>query len=208
MPNGQMNPSTYQQVRENMERLLRLIGDEDPSMSYTDVVNNIEIIKNELDDIKEMLNPDPSTGGASDITTDADGNIRVYGIQIITQNAELNNPPTAYTRDVTFELKSTAAVGLSTIDGFSNRYCIVITYKHNLPSGESVDTFKYVPQQVAFGDNFKTVSRNAQTNNSEWGTWHAITEEYVVKFPVFVDQESEPSDQKAGDYWFKDIENE
>ena len=200
-----MKQSTYQQVRENMEKLAAFIGDGDIA-SIQEIINRISALEDNMD---KILNPDAGGSGTSgsDIVPDAEGNLMVMGVRILTEFSDMDTMPNTYLRDVTFELKKTSVIGLSGVEGFTNEYVLVITYKHNLALDESVDLYNYKPQQLAYGDSMTMYGRIAQEGNAAWNNW----------FPVssaggggggnnFIVSDSEPQDQEEGDYWCEPIE--
>ena len=197
---AEMKQSTYQQVRENMEKLAAFIGDGDIT-SIQEIINRITALEGDMD---KILNPDTGGSGTSgsDIIPDAEGNLMVMGVRILTEFSDVDTAPNTYLRDVTFELKKTSVIGLSGVEGFTNEYVLVITYKHNLVSNESVDLYNYKPQQLAYGDSMTIYGRIAQEGNAAWNDW----------FPVssaggggggnnFIVSDNEPEDQEEGDYW-------
>ena len=197
---AEMKQSTYQQVRENMEKLAAFIGDGDIA-SIQEIINRIAALE---DDMDKILNPDAGGSGTSgsDIVPDAEGNLMVMGVRILTEFSDMDTMPNTYLRDVTFELKKTSVIGLSGVEGFTNEYVLVITYKHNLALNESVDLYNYKPQQLAYGDSMTMYGRIAQEGNTAWNNW----------FPIssaggggggnnFIVSDNEPEDQEEGDYW-------
>ena len=142
-----------------------------------------------------------------DIVPDEDGNLMVMGVRILTEFSDTDTTPNTYLRDVTFELKKTSVIGLSGVEGFTNEYVLVITYKHNLALNESVDLYNYKPQQLAYGDSMTMYGRIAQEGNAAWNNW----------FPIssvggggggnnFIVSDSEPQDQEEGDYWAEPLD--
>ena len=202
---AEMKQSTYQQVRENMEKLAAFIGDGDIT-SIQEIINRITALE---DDMDKILNPDTGGSGTSgsDIVPDAEGNLMVMGVRILTEFSDMDTMPNTYLRDVTFELKKTSVIGLSDVEGFTNEYVLVITYKHNLALNESVDLYNYKPQQLAYGDSMTMYGRIAQEGNAAWNNW----------FPIssaggggggnnFIVSDSEPQDQEEGDYWAEPLD--
>lgn len=200
---GTMNPSTYQQVRENMERLAEFLGGSGGEIpSLEEIINRLETIEETVNNIVE--NP---TGGG-DVTVEEDGAIRVYGMTIVTQFSDTDIAPVAYTRDVTFELKKPSAVGLNTIEGFDGNYVLIATYKHNLINGEQVDLYEYIPQQVAYSKNMRGYTRSATdaSSSAAWGTWEPVVNEGEKVQKQFIQSETEPDTQTEGDYWCEPLD--
>lgn len=207
MKKATMNPSTYQQVRENMNRIAEFIGEGGQiDITLEEIIQQLTSITEQIENILKVIQPEP--GGGGDLVPDEDGNLQVYGITLVTQFATTDILPSAYTRDVTFELKKFSAIGLSGVEGFSREYGIVVTYRYNLPNGESADPFKYRPQQIAYGDMMSAYARvSADDLGTAWGDWSQVIGAGGSGSISFVDQKTEPDadDQKEGDYWFKEI---
>lgn len=188
-----MNPSTFAQVRENMRNIQEiLIGDES---DLSKLIEKVDQIQNTLDTI---MNP-PS--GSGDVVPDNDGNLQVYGITIMTQFADTDVLPAAYTRDVTYELKRPSAVGLQDLEEFSAGYILMATFKRNMVAGETVDIFGYNSQQIAYGKSMVGYTRTAIDNNSRWGAWEGQPSGGRGAGGQWVESVTEPEDQEPGDYW-------
>lgn len=201
-----MNPSTFQQVRENMEAILKFIGSMDPGgdiPTFSEIIERLEKVEEDLTNIID--NP---TGGG-DTSVEEDGSIKVYGVTIVTQFADENITPAAYTRDVTFELKKPSVVGLNSFDAFaSDEYILMITYKRNLAAGEMVDMMEYKAQQVAFSNSMVQYTRSASDTSAlaQWGAWESVIPELKID-KQFIQSETEPENQPEGDYWCEPIES-
>lgn len=210
---SEMNPSTYLQVKENMKRISDFLdGGGSGGLTLEEIQNILNQIQQDIDDIENALNPpDPGTGGGSggDTIINDDGVIQVYGVRLLTGFYNVNTTPNSYTRDVTFELKQPTVIGLNGREGFANSLCVVVTYKHNLQEGESADTFNYLPQQVAYGSGMQSFTRTAASDGASWGAWSEASGGTVapekVTFPVFVESSTEPTNQKAYDYWLEPL---
>lgn len=189
-----MNPSTYAQVRENMENLLKILGDESEFSKLFDRLDDVE------QKLENITNP---PAGSGDIVTNPDGNLLVYGVTIVTQFANSETTPESYKRDITFELKSPAIIGLSTVDGFSAPYVLMVTYKHNLAEGVTVDEFTYRSQQIVYGSNMVAYTRTANEDNTAWGEWGAQLG--TGAGTQWIESSTEPADQDPGGYWCEPI---
>lgn len=204
---GTMNPSTFQQVRENMEAIFKFLGSLDPGTeipSISDIVDRLEKLEEDLNNIIE--NP----GGGGDTSVEEDGSIKVYGVSLVTEFADENLTPAAYTRDVTFELKKPSVVGLNSFTGFEeDKYSLVVTYKHNLVKNELVDSLDYCAQQMAFGAKMIQYARTASDTSQEatWGPWAAVVPEAAKAEKQFIQSDTEPENQPEGDYWCEPIKS-
>lgn len=196
---GEMNPSTFQQVRENMNKILAILS-EDPENpdSLPNIIDRLEKIEEIINNITK-----PDTGG--DIGTDTNGNIIVYGVTLVTEFAEEDTTPASYKRNVTYELKKPSAIGLNEIPGFESEYVLVMTYTHNLKEGETVDVFKYRGQQIAVGANAVLYTRTGTEDSNAWGEWVAVTSAGKSTTKQWIHADVEPVDQEEGDYWTKTI---
>lgn len=202
---AEMKQSTYQQVRENMEKLAAFIGDGDIT-SIKEIIDRIIALEEDMDKIMNPGGGGSGTGG-SDIVPDEDGNLMVMGVRVLTEFSDTDTTPNAYLRDVTFELKKTSVIGLSGVEGFTNEYVLVITYKHNLALNESVDLYNYKPQQLAYGDSMTIYGRIAQEGNAAWNNWFPISSAGGGDGGNnFIVSDSEPQDQEEGDYWAEPLD--
>lgn len=200
---GEMNPSTYQQVRENMNRLEEFFGGGGGSGSLQDLIDRVSNLE---EVINSITNPD---AGSGDIIQNEDGSLTVLGVTIVTDFADTDTTPGSYTRDVTYELKNTTVVGLNSFSAFSGmNYAMVVTFKHNLATDESVDAFEYRPQQIAYGNNGVMYCRTATdaTSSASWGGWVAVQPEVPEQQKQWMQSDTEPSNQTTGDYWCEPIE--
>ena len=197
-----MNPSTYQQVRENMRTIAEFLGSGGDIPSLSEILERLDTVEETVNNIVD----NPSGGG--DVTVEENGSIRVNGITIVTQFSDTDITPAAYTTDVTFELKKPSAVGLDTIEGFDSNYVLIVTYKHNLINGEQVDLFEYIPQQVAYSKTMQGYTRAATdaSSSASWGEWAPIISESEKAQKQFIQSEAEPETQVEGDYWCEPLE--
>lgn len=201
MPGEAMNPSTFLQVRENMNRLNEFFGGGGSGGSIQDIFDRLDQLEENIDNI---INNNPS--GSGDITIGEDGEMVVNGITISLNFPDTDTTPGSYTRDVTFELKQPTAIGLGETEGFDNQYCIVVTYKHCVDEGE-IDTINFVPQQVAYGKNMIGYTRTASDVSAQasWGAWGPVVAEQEEVQKQWVQSTSEPQNQTEGDYWAEPI---
>ena len=199
---GNMNPSTFQQVRENMEKILVILS-EDPENP-----NSIPNIIERLEQIEEIINNITKPDAGGDIGTDENNNIIVYGVTLVTEFSDTDTAPASYKRNVTYELKKPSAIGLNETPGFESDYILVMTYTNNLEEGESVDLYKYRGQQIAVGANAVLYTRTGTEDSNSWGEWVAVTSAGGGGSSVkqWINADVEPIDQQEGDYWTKSIE--
>lgn len=221
-----MNPSTYKQVVENMKKITQLIeelrtltgkvdADEESIKSLSD---KIEAMSKELGDltdlpmtVKEMyavikevedkiLNPTTNTG---DIVNTEDG-VKVVGIHTNTTNKDTDTAPNSYKQGLTLELKKTDAISLKGQEGITKDYVFVITLNQDSAiAGESaVASGKYSIQQIAYGDTAGIEYSRVSTSDTKWGDWSKMSGEGGNQI---VQSDTQPTDQKAGDYWCEPI---
>lgn len=223
-----MNPSTYKQVVENMEKVAQLIDelkaltgkvetDEDSIKSLSDKIDAMSKELGDLTDlpmtVKEMyevikevedkvLNPDPTTNTGDIVSTD-DG-VKVVGVHTNTTNKDSDTAPNTYKQGLTLELKKAEVIGLKGQDGVTKDYIFVITLNQDSAiAGESaVASGKYSIQQIAYGDIAGIEYSRVNTSDTKWGDWSKMSGEGGKQF---VQSDTEPTDQKAGDYWCEPI---
>ena len=223
-----MNPSTYKQVVENMEKVAQLVDelknltgkvdtDEESIKSLSDKIDAMSKELGDLTDlpmtVKEMyevikevedkvLNPDPTTNTGDIVSTD-DG-VKVVGVHTNTTNKDSDTAPNTYKQGLTLELKKAEVIGLKGQDGITKDYIFVITLNQDSAiAGESaVASGKYSIQQIAYGDTAGIEYSRVNTNDTKWGDWSKMSGEGGNQF---VQSDTEPTDQKAGDYWCEPI---
>lgn len=223
-----MNPSTYKQVVENMEKVAQLIDelktltgkvetDEDSIKSLSDKIDAMSKELGDLTDlpmtVKEMyevikevedkvLNPDPTTNTGDIVSTD-DG-VKVVGVHTNTTNKDSDTAPNTYKQGLTLELKKAEVIGLKGQDGITKDYIFVITLNQDSAiAGESaVASGKYSIQQIAYGDTAGIEYSRVNTSDTKWGDWSKMSGEGGKQF---VQSDTEPTDQKTGDYWCEPI---
>jgi len=190
-------PSTYQQVLENM----RYIQEE--------LLPKIEILNN------TVFNPDPDDeSGKSDIILDPNEIMKVVGVSVVVSNMGEDTPPSGYERNVTFELKSTNAIGLNGRKGITLPLVLVRTIRmHDVEGVEGYPTW-----QCAYGDIAMTMYFRKSEDDVSWGDWVPVVdlptmleehEELMQKLShrQFVQSDTEPlpDEQEPGDYWVQSI---
>ena len=217
-----MNPSTYKQVVDNMEKITQLIEElrtltgkvDADSETIKSLSAKIETMSKELGDltdlpmtVKEMyevikevedkiLNPDP--------TTNTEDGVKVVGIHTNTTNKDTDTAPNSYKQGLTLELKKTDAIGLKGQEGITKDYVFVITLNQDSAiAGESaVASGKYSIQQIAYGDTAGIEYSRVSTSDTKWGDWSKMSGEGGNQI---VQSDTQPTDQKAGDYWCEPI---
>lgn len=223
-----MNPSTYKQVVENMEKVAQLVDelktltgkvdtDEESIKSLSDKIDAMSkelgdltdlpmTVKEMYDVIKEVedkvLNPDPTTNTGDIVSTD-DG-VKVVGVHTNTTNKDSGTAPNSYKQGLTLELKKAEVIGLKGQDGITKDYIFVITLNQDTAiAGETaVASGKYSIQQIAYGDTAGIEYSRVSTSDTKWGDWSKMSGEGGNQF---VQSDTEPTDQKAGDYWCEPI---
>lgn len=188
-------PSTFQQVIENM----RYIQEE--------LLPKIEILNN------TVFNPDKDNG-KNDIILDPNEIMKVVGVSVVVENMGENTPPSGYTRNVTFELKSTKAIGLEGRNGISLPFVLVRTIRmHGVPGVENYPTW-----QCAYGDIAMTMYFRKSEDDAEWGDWvpvidlpklleenEKLMQQLSHRQFLHSDTEPGPDEQEPGDYWVQSI---
>lgn len=224
-----MNPSTYKQVVENMEKVAQLIldlqtlsgkvnDDETTIKSLSDQVKKMAEELGDLSDlpmtVKEMyevikevedkiLNPDPSTSTGDIVSTD-DG-VKVVGIHTNTTDKDTDTAPNTYKQGMTLELKSAEAIGLKGMDGITKDYVFVVTLNQdtNIAGESAVAEGKYSTQQIAYGDT-AGIEYSRVSAGAAWGEWAKMSGDGGTHF-IQSDTQPAADAQKPGDYWCEPI---
>jgi len=194
--NGRNLASTYQQVIENMRYI------QDTILPKIDILNDT------------VFNPDNTAGNTnSDMIVDENNQLKVVGVTIVTDNKGQDTPPSSYSRNVTYELKETSAVGLVGKDGITLNHVLIKTIA--MDEEEGVD---YPAWQTAYGDVAMTTYFRKAGANDTWGDWVKVVdmqeileknEELIQQLThkQFVQSDNQPADdvQEVGDYWMQPL---
>ncbi|MCM1230094.1 MAG: hypothetical protein NC489_08175 [Ruminococcus flavefaciens] len=185
-------PSTYQEVLRHGV----LLDDE--------IMPIINLLKNTI------LKPGDDDGDSrSDVIIDDDGNMKVVGVTVVLKDIDKDLKPSEYLRDVTYELKNAAVIGLAGKPGVSLRYVTLKTVNvHNKPDG-----VVYPAWQCAYGDQGMEMWYRKALSDGEWGPWERVVdiERLFSEHPEIVERFSHrqvlesktlPENQDVGDYWF------
>ena len=113
-----------------------------------------------------------------------------------------------YTQGITYEIKSTEAIGLKGKPGVSGAYCMLVTFKQDATlAGESAVS-EFVPFQIAYGtDGMVMYKRTANSTDNTWSEW-VTTEQVKPRTQVIeTDDNNQPADdvQIAGEYWMENL---
>ena len=187
---AEMNPSTYQQVRENMneiEKLKNAVGD------ISSLTMGLEEMQNMLEELQKSI-LEPSDEG--DIKRDENGNIIVEGVHTDSDNPTENTPPSKYTHGLSVSIKKVSTIGLTGKHGITGDYVFVLTVTKDGKTGPAVD-----PYQLAFMNSANGFYRRNSTGGDAWGDWL----EPAKARPQIVDGRSKPNDQLEGEYWCEPI---
>lgn len=188
--------STYQQVLENMRYIQETI------LPKIDILNDT------------VFNPDNTgSGGNSDLIVDVTNQMKVIGVTIVRDKMDENTPPSAYSRNVTYELKETAVVDLAGKEGITLDHVLIKTIAVN-----DADDVDYPAWQTAYGDvEMTTYFRKAESDDT-WGDWIKVVDmqEILEKTEIliqqmghkqFIQSDNQPKDdvQEVGDYWMQPL---
>lgn len=202
---GEMNPSTFQQVRENMDKLgdvLIKLGD------ISDVNMDLKKMEELLEKLEQMFitpnEPDPGpgtgttggVGGDSDVGTDPNGNARVFGVHVDTTDPDTNTPPNGYTRGFTISIKKASVVDLAGKAGIGGEYVFVFTIVKDGTEAPEININAY---QMVIMDSANGLYRRNSDSPSAWGNWMG-PEQQKIRLQ-FVQADVKPSDQIEGEYW-------
>ena len=168
-------PSTFKQVVDNMRRIAYIVD------------NYVQKL------IDTIFNPDAWISGETDLKFDEETEkLKVIGNTILTDNIDTNGKPSDYVRNLTWEIKSAEAIGLSGMPHVG-QYMTVMT----------VRTPDMMTWQVAYSDDrMTTYFRNADLTNDVWNAWESVGRKQ------FVESETQPADneQDVGDYWYQPVD--
>lgn len=172
-----------------------------PYGSITELAEKVE----ELED-KLLKKTEPGSTSGDVVNTD-DG-IKVIGVHVNTTNVTENTTINNYTQGITYEIKSTEAIGLKGKSGVSGAYCMLVTFKQDATlTGES-DVSEFVPFQIAYGtDGMVMYKRTANSTDNTWSEW-VTTEQVAPRTQIIeTDDNNQPADdvQIAGEYWMENI---
>lgn len=217
------NASTYKQVVQNMDDIANLkknvkdvqeeIGGtgEPGSGGGTSIKEQIKDINSDITNIdKEIVKINKvvdkmAEGMDVSATGDVYGkfpDLKVIGIHANTDKTDENTPPSGYKRDITYEIKSVEAIGLTGKEGMTSKYCLMVTTTIASQIGETDINFK--PFRMAYGNSLKRFYSEA-TDDDTWGNW---TEEEKPRGNVnIITSETEPEQnaQTTGDFWFQEL---
>lgn len=172
-----------------------------PYGSITELAEKVE----ELED-KLLKHTEPGTASGDVVNTD--NGIKVVGVHVNTTNVTENTTINNYTQGITYEIKSTEAIGLKGKPGVSGAYCMLVTFKQDATlTGESTVT-EFVPFQIAYGtDGMVMYKRTANSTDNTWSEW-VTTEQVKPRTQVIeTDDNKQPADdvQIAGEYWMENL---
>lgn len=217
------NASTYKQVVQNMDDIADLKknvkdvqeeigGTGDPSGGGgTSIKDQIKDINSDISDIDKEIEKINEVVGkmAEGMEVTANGDVygkfpdlKVIGIHANTDKVDENTPPSDYKRDITYEIKSVEAIGLTGKEGVTSKYCLMVTTTIASQVGETDIDFK--PFRMAYGNSLKRFYSEAIDDNT-WGDW---AEEEKPRGNVnIITSETEPDKnaQTTGDFWFQEL---
>lgn len=196
MPNSDKKTplaSTYQQVLENMEAIAALGDLSNLPMDMKEIAETVKKLQDSM--IK------PPEGGTNDVVTTDDGS-KVLGNHLNTGSAEENTDIADYKRGVTFEVKNVKVIGLSKEDGMTGAYCMVMTVNRDTAIEGEPESIEFVPFQVAFATEGAFLYIRHTTSDGEWGKWTVLSGGGGGNEIISATQ---PTGQKAGDYWCQPI---
>lgn len=199
-----INPSTYKQVQENTENIQpvyeALEGFDKTGGTLPEQLASITTLQQTQ---QTALN---AIMAAKTVRSEADTygtipDLKVIGITLETANITLATLPSAYTREITYELKTSTALGLDGREGITGNLFLVVTYKLAHTVEGAIDSIK--PFQTVFTG---TISRLYREKNTDTDTWSAWIENTSDDHPTgFVTSDTQPiaDAQNTGDFWDK-----
>lgn len=152
---------------------------------------------------KILDNTDPGTSKGDIVNTD-DG-MKVIGVHMNTTNVTENTTINNYTQGITYEIKSTEAIGLKDKTGVSGAYCMLVTFKQDATLTGETAVSEFVPFQVAYGtDGMIMYKRTANTTDDTWNEWETTEVRTQI---IETEDNTEPAAdvQIAGEYWMENL---
>lgn len=170
--------------------------------TYQQVVRNMLYIQENVLPVVDALN---ATVLSDDPEADTDARLtensfRVNNLHVDTGSSGINDPPSAYVRNLTLELKLADAIGLAGIEGFGERVFVVTV---STPEGSPV------AWQCAYGLlgpstlYYRKASEEVADGWTEWSP--AAGTAKVPKQIISSDTQPEIGSQEIGDYWMEPI---
>lgn len=186
------NPSSYYQILENMQEIQNILNS-----IVVDPDNPNENLGSIIQDVLDRLDQIESEGGGS-------------GSDIDIGNVDTNNPPSFYTKAISYEVKKASSIGLTESVGFDKNtsHAVVITYNNAKVledvAGSTLKTF-----QIAFGNSLVQFYREKDSNTDTWSNWtnnksEGIEPSRSVSW-IFSDSMPEPDEQIENDYWIAPV---
>lgn len=187
------NPSSYYQILENMQEIQNILNSIVVDPDNPD--ENLGII---IKDILDRLDQIESEGGGS-------------GSDIDIGNINTDNPPSFYTKAISYEVKKASSIGLTESVGFDKNtsHAVVITY-NNAKVLEDVVGSTLKTFQIAFGNSLVQFYREKNSDTDTWSNWtnnksEGIEPSRSVSW-IFSDSMPEPDEQIENDYWIAPID--
>lgn len=187
------NPSSYYQILENMQEIQNILNN-----IVVDPDNPNENLGSIIQDVLDRLDQIESEGGGS-------------GSDIDIGNIDTDNPPSFYTKAISYEVKKASSIGLTESVGFDKNtsHAVVITYNNakvlENVAGSTLKTF-----QIAFGNSLVQFYREKDSDTDTWSNWtnnksEGIEPSRSVSW-IFSDSMPEPDEQIENDYWIAPVD--
>lgn len=187
------NPSSYYQILENMQEIQNILNS-----IVVDPDNPNENLGSIIQDVLDRLDQLESEGGGS-------------GSDIDIGNVDTNNPPSFYTKAISYEVKKASSIGLTESVGFDKNtsHAVVITY-NNAKVLEDVVGSTLKTFQIAFGNSLVQFYREKNSDTDTWSNWtnnksEGIEPNRSVSW-IFSDSMPEPDEQIENDYWIAPVD--
>ena len=187
------NPSSYYQILENMQEIQNILNS-----IVVDPDNPNENLGSIIQDVLDRLDQIESEGGGS-------------GSDIDIGNIDTDNPPSFYTKAISYEVKKASSIGLTESVGFDKNtsHAVVITY-NNAKVLEDVVGSTLKTFQIAFGNSLVQFYREKNSDTDTWSNWtnnksEGIEPSRSVSW-IFSDSMPEPDEQIENDYWIAPVD--
>lgn len=215
------NPSTYKQVIANMQAIqdtVTKLGDLDKlddnlietlgklNLTLSTISKNINTMSKTIsdldkktDELDKTVNQPPETGGI----VNTDDGMKVVGVHVNTESSDVNTTINTYVQGVTWEFKKASVIGLSGKPGVVDPYVAVMTVKRDTPLEGEPSTLDTTDFQIAYGSEGLNIYRRPAISDTKWGDWKGLE---IDNSKQIIESTTQPTNQKAGDYWAEPIE--
>jgi len=187
------------QIRTDLEQLAGRFGDSTTNIDE-EIQKLLESLTSVTDRVEKIETSVTAPSGPSEIVTTESGT-RVLGVHVNIDKVNVDSPLSDYKYGVTWEFKNAAVIKVNAMSGMGNGYCAVMTVRTDSPVSEAETPIDAIPFQVAYSITGVYFYKRYAAANGSWGAWQKQEEAHVQ----FVESETMPTNQIAGDYWIQPL---